>query len=251
MVEGPIKESSYYFPGKEIQEYMRHLQSTDAFENQYPPDLDKRIVVMTHDDNFDAEMYRIEKSLGFQSTWFLFATQLGKGLPDDADVHIHFNKETGTLREQIETFKKFGFSPRFNRNHRLLWRTHNFDFPLLAMNGILVDTTLIGTRPFHPVINGKIIPIWELPFCITDKAERFMASYCMAKDYEIPFKYGLSPIVVLSHPFEICNSYGLLSCFHDVVRLTQKYDYSMMSLSSFYDQFLSNISMEISHEHVK
>lgn len=106
------------------------------------------------------------------------------------------------------------------------------------MNGILVDTTLIGTRPYLPVIDGKIIPIWEVPFCITDRSDRFMASYCPSKDYETPFKYGLSPIVVLSHPFGVCQRYNLKSCFYDCVELSQKYGYKITNLSEFYKKFL-------------
>ena len=244
MLEGPHSESSYYFPAGKIESFMRSLPDSDACDNEYGEPAERKIVLMTHDDTFDLEMYCIEKSLGMRSTWFLLTKELCGDIPKDADVHIHFDKEAGTLSDQIRTFQqKFGTRPRFNRNHRLLWRANNFDFPLLAMNGISIDTTLIGTRPYRPVINGKILPIWELPFCITDRTQRFMATYTVAKNYEIPFRHGLSPIVVLSHPFEVCRNHELSSCFHEVITLTEKYGYQMMDLSSYYGRYLKELSL--------
>jgi hypothetical protein len=239
MQEGPIKENSYYYPASQIQKFLESLPITEAIEDKYLGTIDEKIVIMTHDDEFDPEMYKRERELGFESTWFLLDTKINADIPENADIHIHFNKESGILSEQIKAFKsRFGFEPRFNRNHRLLWRANNFDFPLLSMNGILVDTTLIGTKPYRPTINGRIIPIWEVPFCITDKSNRFMASYCPAKDYETPFKQGLSPIVVLSHPFSICKEYELKSCFLDCISLAQKYGYKIINLDRLYKEFL-------------
>jgi hypothetical protein len=245
MLEGPYSESSYYFPAGKIEAFMQNLPETDAFDNEYLDPTEQKIVLMTHDDMFDINMYHIEKSLGLKSTWFLLTKELIREIPEDADVHIHFDKETGTLSDQIKSFQqRFGFSPRFNRNHRLLWRAHNFDFPLLAMHGICVDTTLIGTRPYRPTINGKILPIWELPFCITDKTERFMATYNVAGNIETPFKNSLSPIVVLSHPFDVCRSHELSSCFYDVITLVERYGYQMMDLSSYHDRYLQGLFPE-------
>lgn len=239
MKEGPIKESSYFFPGEQIMDYIKELPALGSVEDQYLSHINEKVVVMTHDDVFCDEMFEEEKSMKFESTWFLFSTALDRKFPAGADIHLHFNKEAGILEGQIKAYcKRFGKNPMFNRNHRLLWRSNNFDFPFLAMNGIAVDTTLIGTRPYRPSINGRIIPIWELPFCITDRAERFFASYNVAKDFESPFKDGLSPIVVLAHPFKVCKEYGLMSCFYEVLRLTQEYGYTMMSVNAFYNKFL-------------
>jgi len=241
MIEGPFKEDSYYYPGDAIEEFLRKLPPTEALDNQYMSPLRDRIVVMTHDDIFDREMYDIEKALGFRSTWFLLVRGLDKGVPREADVQLHFNKEVGTLAEQIGSFREhFGKFPIFNRTHRLLWRGHNLDFPLLAIHGIVADTTLIGPRPFRPTIDGKVLPIWEIPFCISDRPRRFMALYSIAGDYEIPFKYGLSPIVVLSHPFKVCERSSLSSCFHEVIQFAQQYGYRMIDLTTFYEQFLKH-----------
>lgn len=236
MIEGPIQEHSYYFPAEEITRFMQTLPPTDAYEDQYLKEMSEKVVLMTHDDTFDEEMYRIERSMGFESTWFLLTSGMNQDVCEDADLQIHFNKEESKLSDQIKAFeKRFGRRPRFNRNHRLLWRANNFDFPLLAMHGIIADTSLIGTRAFRPVIHGKILPIWEFPFCISDTTERFMASYSTARNHEIPFINGLSPIVVLSHPFDVCQSHGLKSCFHDVIKYAGKYGYRITSLNSFYE----------------
>jgi len=254
MIEGPFKEASYYYPGEAIEAFLQKLPPTEALDNQYMAPLRDRIVVMTHDDIFDEEMYAIEKALGFSSTWFLLVRRLDKGVDPEADVQLHFNKEAGMIAEQIESFRAhFGKSPIFNRTHRLLWRGHNLDFPLLAIHGIVADTTLIGTRPFRPTIDGRVLPIWEIPFCISDRPKRFMALYSIAGDNEIPFRCGSSPIVVLSHPFEVCERSSLSSCFHDVIRFAQRYGYRMIDLTTFYDQFLKGhtpqevIPMEAAH----
>lgn len=245
MQEGPIKENSYYYPAMQIQEYLERLPLSENVEDQYLDNLDEKIVIMTHDDEFDQEMLDIEKRLDFESTWFLLDTEINKKIPKDIDIHIHFNKETGLLSDQIGTFRsRFGFEPKFNRNHRLLWRANNFDFPLMAINGILADSTLIGTRPFRPVINGKVIPIIEFPFCITDKSDRFMASYSVARDSEQPFRHGLSPIVILSHPFSICQKHKLKSCFHDCIKWTFNYGYKMLSLNSFYNRYIERCQIK-------
>jgi len=240
MREGPFQESSYYYPAERIIAYLRTLQVTESYENQFLPPLDRKIAILTHDDQFDPEMFRIEQSQGIRSTWFILAERLGETIPAKADVHLHFDKEASTLGEQIETYRaKRGRSPRFNRIHRLLWRANNFDFPLLAMSGIEVDCTLIGTKPYRPTIEGRLLPIWEVPFSITDRTERFMASYSLSADFEVLFKAGLSPIVILSHPFSVCAQHQLVSCFYEVLGLVKRYGYQSMDMSSFHDQFLS------------
>jgi len=242
MREGPIQEHSYYFPADEITRFMQTIPATDTYEDLHLKRIPEKVVVMTHDDNFDEEMYRREQSMGLESTWFLLTGSMSRDIPVDADLQIHFNKEESTLSDQIAVFEeRLGRRPRFNRNHRLLWRANNFDFPLLALHGIVADTSLIGTRSFRPVIHGKILPIWELPFCISDSTERFMASYSTARNHEIPFEKGLSPIVVLSHPFAVCQSHGLKSCFHDVITYAEKYGYRITSLSRFYEEHLKNL----------
>jgi hypothetical protein len=239
MREGPFKESSYYYPGERIQAYMESLGTTEIYENQFLPAIDRKIAILTHDDEFDPEMFRIERSQGIRSTWFVLAERLEETIPPEADVHLHFDKEKSTLGEQIETYRsKLHRYPRFNRIHRLLWRANNFDFPLLAMSGIQVDSTLIGERPYRPTIEGRVLPIWEVPFSIADRAERFMACYSIAADSEVLFKDGLSPITILSHPFSVCARHQLISCFYEVLRLIRRYHYQSMDMTSFYDQFL-------------
>ena len=239
MFEGPIKENSYFFPASKIVNYLNSLVDLEYYENQYIENIEQKVMIMTHDDEFDLEMYEKEKEFGFGSTWFLLDSKIEKNLPKDIDVQIHFNKETGILSDQIERFyNTFNTKPIFNRNHRLLWKSNNFDFPFMALSGILVDSTLIGTKPFRPVIDGKLLPIWELPFCITDITNKFMASYCMSGNLEVPFRKNLSPIIVASHPFDVCKRHNLNSCFYKSIDLALKYDYQIMDMFSFYKKFL-------------
>jgi hypothetical protein len=133
--------------------------------------------------------------------------------------------------------------------HRLLWRANNFDFPLLALSGIEVDSTLIGTRPYRPMIEGRLLPIWEVPFSITDRTDRSMACYSPSANFEVLFRAGLSPIVVLSHPFSICTQYLLVSCFYDVLELAKRYGYQFMDMSSFQNRYLSNGGMDSPDHH--
>jgi hypothetical protein len=239
MIEGPIKEPSYYYPGAEIQGFLKTLPVTGCFENQLLPPLERKIAILTHDDRFDPKMFEVEQSSGIESTWFLLTRELDQEIPAGADAHLHFDKESGTLQEQVTDFRmRFGRSPRFNRVHRLLWRANNFDYPFLAMHGICGDSTTIGTRPFRPTLQGKVLPLWEIPFSMGDRTERFMASYSVAANHEIPFHRGLSPIVILSHPFAVCDCYQLESCFHEAIHLIQRYGYESMNMSQFHDQFL-------------
>lgn len=106
MQEGPIKEASYYYPALQIKSFLDSLPATEAIENIYINQIDEKILVMTHDDEFDQDIYSIEEELGVKSTWFLLSGQLDVDIPCDIDVHIHFNKESGILSEQIAMFKK-------------------------------------------------------------------------------------------------------------------------------------------------
>ncbi len=241
MREGPIKEPSYYFPGEEIKKYMDILPEFGLIEDMVVEDLGSCIVILTHDDKFDSDMYAIEKDNGFSSTWFMDMTDPYWSYDTRAkdDIEIHFNKEISTLKLQIERFtKRFGRPPKYNRNHRLLMRSPNLDFPFLAMNGIKVDSTYIGTKPYYPTINGKSIPILELPFCITDAPTRTMCAYNVAKHIEDPFNKKQPIIVVNAHPFEVCELYGMKSCYYEVIRNANKYGYQIISI----DDFIGDIS---------
>jgi len=241
MIEGPISESGYFFPGEKIQQYLDTLKDSEYFEN-IPVTIEssKKIVIMTHDDTFDSSFHEYEESHGFESTWFIDMSIEDPELVNNTDIQLHFNKEfLLPLDEQIKKFsQKFRKNPKFNRNHRLLWKSNNFDFPLLAMHGITVDTTHIGTKPFIPVINGKTVPIMELPFCISDLPQRPMALYNIAKQIEIPFRNGLPIITVLAHPLKICQQYQMKSCFNDVVTMAEKYGYDVLSISQFFKEDL-------------
>lgn len=239
MEEGPVQEPGYYFPGDKIQRYMDSLMNCNLIEN-YDVECGSRIVVMTHDDCFDPEMYMFEQLNGYSSTWFLDMHDMTpkdvENLPDDgSDLEIYFNKErsiqANTLEGQIQLFEDvLGRKPKYNRNHRLLWRSANMDFPFLAMHGITVDSTLIGTTPYYPVIAGKKIPILELPFSIADHTTRPMCIYNITNSIEKPFMAGQELIVVDAHPFSVCDRTGMKSCFYEVISHAERYGYRVMGI---------------------
>lgn len=232
--EGSQMEQGYYFPGEEIEKYLQSLPDSDFNEDILVDYSWERVVVMTHDDIFDPMMAEIEHDNGYRSTWFIDMTspENNGAVPDVPDIGIHFNKSGDLFGDQIKRFKKqFGHYPRTNRNHRLLIRSANLDFPFLAMNGIKADSTLIGTRPYFPVISGKVLPILELPFCISDRHTRTMSLYNVAKSIEQPFKNYQSVIVVLAHPYGICKHHALISCYDEVVKMAEKYGYPIIGIN--------------------
>jgi hypothetical protein len=231
MKEGPINEPSYYFPGNEITRYLTSLPDSDYFEDIILDTFGSQIVVMTHDDTFDCNMRHFESDNGYSSTWFIDVTLKHEDVFRDLNTGIHFNKEKGILKDQVKIFKDiFGKAPKFNRNHRLLIRSKNLDFPFLAMYGIQIDSTLIGDHPFIPVISGKVIPIIEFPFSISDGTTRTMCLYNVAKSIELPFKKSKPLITVNAHPFDICKQYDLTSCYYEVIKNAEKYGYQIIDL---------------------
>lgn len=239
--EGPNWEPGYYFPAKTIQDYLTSIPPTEgAVEPRYLRSLKEKVAVMTHDDEFDPKMFAIEQEYQIESTWFLLADRLDANIPSNVDVQLHFDKETGTLRGQIFAFqRRFGFAPRFNRNHRLLWKADNFDFPLLASHGILLDSTQIGTRPYRPCIGGRLLRIWEVPFSAVDIPLNLKAVYNVGASPAAPFRAGISPVVVLAHPFSVCERNAFRSCFQEAIDAALANGYRFLSLSRFYDGYCS------------
>lgn len=240
--EGPIKEASYYYPAKRINEFMKRLPETDETESLFAHIPDK-VFVMTHDDIYDVKMAIIEQEYRVKSTWFLLANSLAQTPKPDADVQLHFDKERNSLPNQIQLFERiFHKRPIFGRNHRLLWRADNFDFPYLALNGFKADSTKIGVKPYRVCINGKILPIWEIPFSITDSpTDKIMALYNVAKNVETMFVKEVTPITILAHPFSVVKEKGLQSCFQEVLECSQRYGYKSMNMTEFYNKYLNDI----------
>jgi len=242
--EGPVQEPSYYFPSKRIIDYLASVaQSPHLVEPQYLDPPTERIALVTHDDEFDPRLHAREKDLGVESTWFLLTRKLNEEIPNGLDVQLHFDKEAGTIEQQIAAFRtRFGGAPVFNRTHRLLWRADNFDFPLLASHGIAVDSTRIGTRPYRPCIEGRLLPIWELPISVVDIPLNLKAIYNVGSSPSAPFHAGVSPVVILSHPASVCERHLFKSCFDEAIDAASACGYRFLNLSDFYDRYLRHAS---------
>jgi hypothetical protein len=248
MDEGPISEPNYYFPGKDLSDYLSSLDDTDLIEDEQLSYNREKILIMTHDDIFDFEMYEFEKDNNLTSTWFIDVSEGNIEFDDGAvdDIEIHFNKEKSAFKHQITRFTSiFGREPIVNRNHRLLMRSKNFDFPFLSMNGILIDSTEIGTRMYFPVIFGKKLPLLELQFCISDFPTRPMCLYNIARNIELPFRSNLNPIVVNAHPYSVCKKSNMVSCYDKVLKLAMEYDYQVMSIMDFMACILKDVEINI------
>ena len=219
------------------------VPSPHLVEPRYLEPPNERIAIMTHDDEFDPKMHARENELGLEATWFLLTRGLDGAVPGDVDVQLHFDKEAGTIERQITTFRtRFGKAPAFNRTHRLLWRADNFDFPLLASHGIAVDSTRIGTRAYRPCIEGRLLPIWELPISVVDVPLNLKAIYNVGASPSAPFHAGLSPVVILSHPPSVCERHLFKSCFDEALDAASACGYRFLSLSAFYDRYLRHAS---------
>jgi len=241
--EGPVQEPGYYFPARRVRGYLDGLPpSPTALEPAYLPPLTERIAIMTHDDEFDARLHEREQALGIEATWFLLTEALFDDLPEGLDVQLHFDKERGRLAEQIDVFHlRVGHAPRFNRTHRLFWRGDNFDYPLLASHGIAADSTRIGTRPYRPVVEGRVLPLWEIPFSSVDTPLDTKAIYNPGDSPSAPFRLGVSPAVILSHPPAVCERHQFRSCFDEAVAAARAHGYRFMSLSQFFDAYCRDV----------
>ena len=138
-------------------------------------------------------------------------------------------------------FNSYGYYPASCRIHRLFWRADNFDFPLLVLNGFLIDSSKIGTTPYKPCISGKVLPIWEVPIAVNDipANDTLIALYNVAKNIETLFKKGISPIVVNAHPKRIAKAHMMHSCYDEVLSCLGKYDYNCLNLTEFYQKYLT------------
>jgi len=233
MKEGQLEETSYYYPAADIREFVRGLPVIDAHEHIIPKLPKKRYMIMTHDDSFDWEMFDKERAAGFESTWFLLPDEVTEYTPKDADIQLHFDKSWGPLYMQKERFTDLGFNPTSCRIHRLFWRSDNYDFPLLAMNGFNIDTSRIGGRPYFPVIFSRMIPILEIPIIVADRPNNYITLWTPADNMESVFKCGYGPVMVLAHPTDVCIDRNMVSCFEETVRMADKYGYKIVSLRQY------------------
>ena len=229
-----------FFDGEELKKFYKSLPFVGDIQN-HVLEIEDPVAIMTHDDCFDQEFEDFEQQNGFASTTFVLHDRIdAKCLSCKSDIQFHYNKESELLiKDQINEFvKKTNKKPRINRNHRLWWRESHLDLAHLAMNKIEVDSTLVGIKPFRLIAEQRLLPIWEVPFCITDHGavsveNSASCAHNLAKDMKTLFKRNTTPIVALFHPYlkEKSN-------WKDFFLLAEKHNYKLMNMSEFKDRYL-------------
>jgi len=197
-----------FFDGEEMKKFYESLPIVEDVQSRIL-EINDPVAIMTHDDSFEQEFEDFEQKNGFTSTTFVLHDKISRECRSSkGDIQFHYNKEYALpLREQIKEFvKKTGKSPKINRNHRLWWRESHLDLAHLAMNKIEVDSTLVGIKPFRLVAEQRLLPIWEVPFCITDHGavtveNSASCAHNLAKDVKTLFEKNITPIVALFHPY--------------------------------------------------
>lgn len=235
----PLEETSYYYPLNAIKLYLDLLPETDRHED-LPARIDDRVFIMTHDDMFDAETVQIEKSYGISSTFFLLTQTMPSHL-DHGDIQLHFDKSYSSLSRQIyEFYMKQGVFPSSNRTHRLFWRSDFFDLAFLAFTGFNVDCTKVGIVPWRLCVDGKLLPIWEVPVSVSDRPSdgRLISSWNQSSDVETLFRASVTPIVASCHPKPLLEKLKIKSDFERLCGLKEKYAYASLNLQQFYDCYL-------------
>ncbi|MBL6992071.1 MAG: hypothetical protein ISR65_19970 [Bacteriovoracaceae bacterium] len=230
-----LERLRFDFPKDSMRDFFDKLPDTNEVGNKYL-ELDKKIAIMTYDDVFDEEILDYEKKIGGSSTFFLLSYMLKNNMENiNSDLQIHFDKRYSLLEDQIKTFRNFvGKSPPLaNRNHTLWWGYNQYEMMYLALNGIKIDSTLPGTKPFRLCVEGKLLPIWEVPFNVCDSKSVFSAPYNTASKMESLFSKNVSPVVGVFHPQSKTDSK-----WKDFYDLSKKHDYKLMTMADFYKFFL-------------
>lgn len=218
--------------------FMRTLKDEGAVENLVRVIPDK-VAVMTHDDEFDTEMYEWEKACGYQSTWFMLKVK--QALPDEPiDFQLHYEMERPEhIGGQIAEFERaVGEKPLANRNHRAFCRAPHLDLANMAMHGIKVDSTFQGGHsPFRLCIQGRLLPIWEVPFQVADVGFVDAMQYCHpvynVARMEHLFASGKTPVVGLFHPYLKAHTN-----WKGFFELAELHGYKVMTMSQLYATYL-------------
>lgn len=244
-LESTFSETSYMYPGKKIQDFVTRLPVTRKVGN-FEARITDHVFVMTHDDEYDESLARSETRSNIRSTFFLLSHRipLKADYSEDLDIQLHFDKAHSVLDNQVAEFAaKTGRYPFINRVHRLYWRSDYIDLAFLSTNGFLVDSTKIGMVPYRLNVNGRLLPIWEVPVMFSDGPSdgRLMSSWSVAADIETAFVKGKTPIVASCHPPEIVRSKMLASNYFALVENCERYGYKSLSMSDLYTKYLSRI----------
>ena len=197
---------------------------------------------MTHDDVFDQSTFDHEREYGIQSTFFLLSNQISRH-HDSAE--LHFDKAYGTLDMQVyEFYQQTGRFPTMNRTHRLFWRSDFFDLAFLCFKGFTVDSTIIGNEPYRLCVEGKLLPIWEVPITVSDRSSdgRLIASWNRTRDIESLFRESVTPIVANCHANSQLERLRMKSDFERICKLKEKYAYTALTMKDFYQEHLKVFS---------
>ncbi|MFA5794772.1 MAG: hypothetical protein WC980_06875 [Candidatus Brocadiia bacterium] len=221
----------YSFPPPLIINFYKQLPIAKNYK-QVDANIRRKIVVVTMDDNYDLFLDNLLAKNNVPATWFPVVNELVPELKNK-EVEFHFNKDMGSIESQKKKFiEKMGYTPRINRNHRLWWRSDNIDFAYLSLHGILADSTKIGITPYKPCVQGRILPIWEIPFAFFEPScvSVMRAGYSLVENMETLFRNNVTPIVGTFHPLNLEKYHHFSSQLEKFIRLGRKYHYNFMSL---------------------
>ena len=245
--------ANYYFHQSKILEYFNKLPETDFVSSRIYANFKEidRIAVVTIDDFWDQETESLIQKSKVPATLFSLVPRVQIGSLRTMDLGIHFNKDDGApLAYQIKEFEtRVGFVPLWNRNHRMWWRSDNLDLLYLAANGIEVDSTLAGTLPYLQVIEGRVIPIWEVPYSVYEltmkETRKIHAAYQATRNFHLLFDKGVPLIVGCFHPLSLQEKYEFRSLLRNFIEYGKEKKYRFMSIRELFEEILLSQREEI------
>jgi len=231
---GIIERFKFAFPSEDMVKFFNSLPNTNFVENKYLKLRDK-VAIMTYDDVFDEEIYSYERSKSAKSTSFLLSYKTDKKINRQGlDLQLHFDNRYSSLVQQKEKIRQItGKMPLINRNHSLWWSYTHLELLNLALHGIKVDSTLAGNRPFRLCVQGKLLPIWEVPFNVCDSQSVISGPVRIPRYMKALFAKKITPIVGLFHP-HLKHKSG----WKDFYKYADKYNYKLMTMTEFYNKYL-------------
>lgn len=229
---GLIERLRFKFPKEKMISYFDRLPETNCIGNKHL-EIKEKVAIMTFDDVFDEEIYEYEKSINAKSAFFLLSYKLDH-IKKDVDLQLHYDARYSQIEKQLDKFEKLtGKKPIASRHHTLWWTHTHLEMIYLAMNGVKVDSSLPGIKPFRLCINGKLLPVWEVPFSVCDSPSVLSAPYGIPSKMETLFEKKISPIVGLFHPY-----LKQQSRWKDFYKFAKKHGYKFMTITEFYNKYL-------------
>lgn len=233
------KAAGYWFPEKKITDYYGGLPFSDRTENLYFTPKEK-IAIIAVDDFVDHEILRISEWHNVPVTFFVLDTKYEE-MVEPKHIGLHFDKERN-LEGQIKKYNKFfGQYPVLNRTHRFWWRSDNIDLAYLSLNGLRVDSSKIGITPYRLCVEGRLLPIWEIPFSVYDFSvtNSLHAGYRVANSFEDLIDRSATPIVTCIHPLRFQKKHGIEFDLEAFIEKALKRGYEFLSMFGFYNRYLN------------